>query len=309
MANSSRIFYLGVEGGATKSEAILSDSENKIFEKRAGHSLNYRSIGKLEAKRNLASLIRPFIKKIGRGELRAVFGLAGLYTDEDEVFYREVVKPLLPSKAIFRVINDAEVGLEATCPGEVDRVLVISGTGSTAYGESGKNFAKTIGWDFILGDEGSSYAAGLAAIKAAIRSWDGRGPKTVLESLALGYANSNTMEKFIPTVYKNSEEIGLKYYIASFSPIIDDAIRTGDKVAENIRDEAAIELALGVWTVAKKLKISRKKFCIGLIGSQWKMPGLLDMFKKEVMKNCPNANFSGKKGPGVWGALSLAKNL
>ena len=303
-------FYLGVEGGATKSTAILADGE-RILAQRTGKSLSYHNIGEAAVKKNLQTLLSPFLKKGSGTKLYAVLGFAGLDTKRDKEIYRKIVGSVLPKNSVFEVVNDAHIALEARCPGEQNRILVISGTGSTVLGQSKNKEAKSIGWDFLFGDEGSGYEIGTKVLKSAIQSWDGRIQKTVLEDLVLKEAHCKTMEEFMPKIYHmfRNQPGALKHSVADFGKIIDQALEQNDWRAREIRDEAVAGLLQGVRAVAQRLDIQDARFCIGLMGSVWKMPGLKEQFKKAVGKEFPLALFSEKQEPGAWGAVMLAKKL
>ena len=60
-------------------------------------------------------------------------------------------------------------------------IIIICGTGSNCYGinEEGMH-AKTTGWDYILGDEGSGTSMGFKTLRAIMKAYDGRGPQTML---------------------------------------------------------------------------------------------------------------------------------
>ena len=67
-------------------------------------------------------------------------------------------------KARCLVVNDALVALEAGAPDQPG-VVVISGTGSIAYGRNREGeAARAGGWGYVLGDEGSGYWIGRAAL-------------------------------------------------------------------------------------------------------------------------------------------------
>ncbi len=86
-------------------------------------------------------------------------------------------------KARTLVVNDALVALEAGAPGEAG-VVIISGTGSIAYGRNRRNEgARAGGWGHVLGDEGSGFWIGRAAMRAVLREADRRGPRTALTPL------------------------------------------------------------------------------------------------------------------------------
>ena len=304
-------FYIGVEGGATKSEAILTDENLKILMRRKGGALNYHSLSRQTVVGNLKALLTPLLKKSSGGKLGVVFGLAGIDGPTDEKFYKDIIKKILDKSSIFNAVNDSKIALEGKCPDEKNRIVLIAGTGSNAYGENsaGKS-ANTLWWDFILGDEGSGYYFGLKALQAAARSADGRIPKTELEKLVLKTERARTFEDFYSVFYNDlSKKENMKAHIASFAPLIDRAIKAGDAEAIQIRNEGAGELALGVYTVARRLGFLNREFCLGMIGSTWKMPGLGEVFRKEVRRHCPKVRFSDNTDSGAWGAVLLARKL
>lgn len=307
----SKTFYLGVEGGATRSAALFTDKDLNILVEKSGKALNYHSLNKNIVKKNLEVLINPFKKRFNTGKVKAVFGLAGVDTLKDEMFYNKLIKSVLPKRVEFKILNDSKIALEAKCRGVKNRVVVIAGTGSNVYGENEKDESRrVIGWDRVLGDEGSGYYFGLRALQAAARSFDGRIEETELENLVLESEKTKSFEDFMPDFYeKLSGKESAKHYIASFAPLVDRAIEKGDREAIKIRNEGAKELAWGVYTVAKRLSFERIEFSVGIVGSQWKMPGLKEVFCGEVKKLCPNAKLSENNKPGVWGAVLLAQNM
>lgn len=306
-----KVFYLGVEGGGTKSAAILADENLKIAGERDGKAINYEAWPERIVRANLTYLLAPFLRKTKDAELYGVFGLAGVETPKDILFYKKLIHSLLPRGVRFDVVNDAKIALEAHCKDSENRVLVISGTGSNVYGENGKDTARTIGWGFLLGDEGSAHDIGLRGLKSAMRSWDGRGRKTILESLVLQKAKTKTMDDFIPKIYYDLVERNqnMKSYVASFAPLVDEACEQNDEVALSIREVAAEELAHGVAVVAEKLNFKEKSFCLGMVGSVWNMRGLKGIFQQKVKDRCPNVHFSRSEVAPAWGGVLLAKEL
>lgn len=312
MAKTKEVFFLGVEGGGTKSTAILVDEKGATRTTKVGKALNYHSLGKAQTQRNLKSLLDPILKKASQGKIRAVFGLATLDTPKDARAYEGIVRSVLPRYSTFQLVNDTKVALEARCPEKKDRIIVISGTGANVYGESGRKKANAIGWDFVLGDEGSGYFIGLQVLKTFMQSFDGRTKKSILEKLVLRESGSKTLNDFYAAFYQriNTNPQSMKYYIASFAPLIDEALEKKDAAAMEIRSKAVGELVRGVSAVAKKIGITpTKSFCLGVQGSQWQMPGFQKEFEKEIKKQFPNAEFSANTDSGAWGAVLLAKKL
>ena len=111
-------------------------------------------------------------------------GIAGVDRPDDARVVREIMKRI-GYKAKVLVVNDALVALEAGAPDQPG-VVVIAGTGSIAYGRNEQNqAARAGGWGYMLGDEGSGYWIGRAALRAVLREADRRGPATQLTGLLL----------------------------------------------------------------------------------------------------------------------------
>lgn len=310
---TQRSLFLGVEGGASKSTAMLADENLKVLKQSKGGPLNYQAIGEARAEAEMRKLLRPFLSiAVKRNtRLHAVFGLAGLNTKKDEDVYKRIARRVLGSTPVFKIYNDTKITLEAICSGE-HKILVISGTGSNVYGESGKKDAKSGGWDFLVADEGSAFGAGMLVLRAAVKSWDGRAKKSIFEHSVPLHFRVSSMERAIEHVYavwrKNPGEF--KRFIASLSPLVDGALIKKDYAASCIREYTAQELALGVKAVAKKLGLKHEKVCVGMTGSNWKMPGLVALFKKEVKKHLPLAYFATpSESGGAYGALLLARKM
>ncbi len=314
MDRMKKSIFFGVEGGGTKSTAILVDEHSNVLNRFNGGALNYNALGVDKVERELKKLLAPVIrhtKKTKDTDVYGVFGFAGLNTEKDRKEYEKIVRKVVPSSYVWEACNDTKIALEAACEGD-NRILVVSGTGSNIYGESGRKKAKAGGWDFIVADEGSAFGTGMLALRAAVRSWDGRIPKNVFEKLFPKYLKVSSMENVIEYIYKVWKENPdkFKYIIASFSPIVDQALVMKDREAIRIREDAVKELSLGVETVAKKLNLGEKNVCIGMVGSHWEMPGLSDKFIKQVKNIIPHSSFSTRgKQESIFGAIRMAKEL
>lgn len=117
-------------------------------------------------------------------------------------------------------------------------VVVAAGTGAIAYGvdASGRS-ARVDGWGYLLGDDGSGYAVGRAALAAALRASDGRGPATRLTAAAT--------DRFgplvdLPRVVHGAADPGR--LVAGFAPDVAAAAREGDVEAAKIWEQAVAAL-------------------------------------------------------------------
>ena len=312
--NMVKNYIIGIDGGGTGSSALIAQSDGKILEKRNGCALNFYSVGKKNAERNLKALLLPFFKKY-KGIKTAVFGFAGLDAPKDFFIYKRMAKQVLPKGVDYLVYNDAETAIENVCPfkfregdAETAKILVISGTGATVFGEFKFQKAKSVGWEFLLGDEGSAYWMGISALRAAVRSWDGRGQKTNLEKLILKQAGEKDMFSFLPKIYEEwRNKPGFKKYIASVSLVVEKACRAKDPLAKKIIKEGADELALGVKAVIYKLGAAKAPIWLGFVGSNFKTPKLQKLLIARIKQASPQTQFNFNVNPSA-GALNLARS-
>src|SRR5690606_18783722 len=95
-------------------------------------------------------------------------GIAGVDRPDDAAVVQGIMKRI-GYKARVLVVNDALVALEAGAPGQPG-IVIISGTGSICYGRNADGMAaRSGGWGYVLGDEGSGYWIGRAALRAVLR--------------------------------------------------------------------------------------------------------------------------------------------
>ncbi|MHB1253437.1 MAG: N-acetylglucosamine kinase, partial [Candidatus Humimicrobiaceae bacterium] len=185
-------YILGVDGGATKTLTRVTDTNGKKITEIISGPTNYRDIGIESSIMNINSGILRAIDKINlkRSNFKSTcFGLAGLDDETDFKIFKKIIfnrriKKFLDYKKTI-LCNDAKIALFAGSNNK-NRIIIISGTGISCYGinENGLE-AKTTGWDYILGDEGSGYTIGLEGLKVCMRAFDGRGVKTLLSKIIL----------------------------------------------------------------------------------------------------------------------------
>lgn len=92
-----------------------------------------------------------------------------------------------------------------------------------------------------MGDEGSGYAIGRAALGAVGRAADGRSPKTALTELLLKATRAETMDRLVQW----AAAAGVPE-VAAPAPQVFEAQRLNDTVAAGIIDYAARELGAGL---------------------------------------------------------------
>lgn len=187
------------------------------------------------------------------GQVQAIcVGAAGADRPEDRGLFESWAAGAFPA-AHFRISNDALIVLYAGTP-EGWGLAIISGTGSIAYGRHPDGqLARAGGWGYLLGDEGSGYAIGLAALRAATRAADGRGPRTLLLPTLLEHWQLDGPTRLVRKVYGELAGAGARAEIARLARLVEQVAAQGDACAEAILTEAGQELALAASAVAAQL--------------------------------------------------------
>ena len=135
-------------------------------------------------------------------------------------------------------------------------IALIAGTGSIAFGKSRDDQrARAGGWGYLIGDEGSGYALGRDALRAAVRSADGRGEPTHMLNILLAHWQLQQPSDLVTKIYRHNDgAMPIRpTQIAALAPLVLVAAEGGDHVAKRIVHQAANDLAETVMAVARQL--------------------------------------------------------
>jgi N-acetylglucosamine kinase-like BadF-type ATPase len=142
--------------------------------------------------------------------------------------------------------------------------VLIAGTGSIAYGVSPDGYAaRSGGWGYVLGDEGSGYWIGRAALRAVLREADQRGPATLLTPLLLKHFGVSEPQGLIHEVYHSNLKPAA---IGALARSVQAAFGEGDAVAIGILRGAADQLESSALSVARRLNMIGEPFMFILSG-------------------------------------------
>lgn len=266
---SAPLLLLGVDGGGTKTTAVLAIYQSHAAPRTIGRGTsgpsNARSSGWEKVQQNIADAIGAAFAAAGRTRERVAalcLGMAGAgHESVRDALYQWCAQQELAVR--WSVVHDAQIILRAGAqqgPG----IALISGTGSLAYGEmaDGRS-ARAGGWGYLLGDEGSGYAIGLAALRAIAQATDGRGPVTRLAASLLAQLGLHSPWELIPLLHEDREA---RYRIASLAPLVLAAAEDGDPVAQHIQDQAAQQLSGMVTAVARSLALPPHTYHLAFSG-------------------------------------------
>ncbi|MEW5799819.1 MAG: BadF/BadG/BcrA/BcrD ATPase family protein [Bacteroidota bacterium] len=255
----SQKYFIGMDGGGTKTHAIIADGNGKILAEHVGGPSNFQIIGVEKAAETIYSLIQSCCESVPCTikEIAAVVcGLTGAGRAGDQERMAKGLKQYAAKKKskLQNVIieSDARIALEGAFKGE-EGIILIAGTGSIAFGKDAKGKIHRVGgWGRILGDEGSGFYIGRLGLTAVTHHLDGRGEKTKLTSMIAKKFGLNDQTAIINAVYKNG------FDVASVAPLVLEAASKKDRVCLLIVEQAAVMLAEHVKVAAKKILASSK---------------------------------------------------
>jgi N-acetylglucosamine kinase-like BadF-type ATPase len=231
----SRIL-IGADVGGSKTAVGVSDGET-ILARADGAGAAIRPGRALASASVIAEVVRKALAGAGRlsGDVLYVGAAgAGREPERDELRKALRAENLAPLVAVSTDIEIALAAVFDTGPG----IVVSAGTGSVAVGRDRAGKQHRIGgYGWQMGDEGSGYAIGRAALGAVSRAADGRSPRTALSERVLSASRSEGFDDLIRWAAGASPA-----EVASLAPHVLDVAAHGDPLAQGICDYAAREL-------------------------------------------------------------------
>lgn len=231
---------VGVDAGGTKTAAAVGDGHT-ILARATGPAGAIRPGRALVASSAIADTVRRALS--AAGALRAgvlVVGAAGAGRDAERLELEQALRAEHLAGRV-TVTTDIEIALAAAF-GRKPGIVVSAGTGSIAIARDPSGAVhRAGGFGWQMGDEGSGYAVGRAALGAVSRASDGRGPRTTLSPRLLEAARLQTLDELVTWATTASPA-----EVAALAPAVLHAAADGDQVARGIVDYAARELGLMV---------------------------------------------------------------
>jgi N-acetylglucosamine kinase-like BadF-type ATPase len=297
------MYVLGIDAGGTKTVCQLADETGAVLAEARRGGANLQAVGELEVEKVLHDVMEDAIGERDITPAAVCLGIAGVDRADDARVVRAIMKRI-GYKARILVVNDALVALETGAPGQPG-VVVIAGTGSIAYGRNAQGeAARAGGWGYMLGDEGSGYWIGRAAIRAVLREADRRGPATQLTGLLLAHFGVTRPQDLIHEVYHGQLRPAT---IAALAQCVQQAFRAGDNVSIKILRGSADELESCAFSVATRLGIVGSEFPFVLAGGIFRaVPWLHEELARRLALASPGSRTRLLEMEPAYGAVRLA---
>ena len=288
-------YYLGVDGGGTKTEFLWIDEGGRVALREIKGSSNPNDIGKDKMIADMVAYIAENMPA-DADMVSVCMGLSGLgFSGAKEELFSALSK--IDKVAHIDLCSDVQIALDSVYDG--DGCIVIVGTGSVGYLRKKGEHILVGGCGYMIDSSLSGYDLGREVLNAVCSEGDGRGEKTLLTQLVCN-ATEKTLSELVRETYLQG-----KAYVASFAPFVFTAYEQGDRVAKEILARRVREWETLLWGVYRAY--GEEKCEIALIGSIGKqinilLPFLSDGVKEKISFRLPDC-------PAVYGAVKRAKRM
>jgi N-acetylglucosamine kinase-like BadF-type ATPase len=301
----SELFYLGVDGGQSHTEAIVADARGIILGRGQGGPSNHAEQpgGRERLRRAIVDSVGAALRAAGaRSIADTEFAAAHCAMTGGADFKEEIIGSILNATRL-EVGHDSPAALAGATAGGPG-IVVIAGTGSVAYGESsGGKRLRVGGWGYLFGDEGGGFWVALQGIKRAMLGYDGFAEQTILGSLALEHFSSADLQSLSMAVYRDDIT---RDRLATFAAIVHQAAQQGDNVARNIFEEGGKFLATIAETISRRLQLEPDELQVACVGGVFRGELMREAFRHSLGDQLPGANIIPPRFDPAIGALLLA---
>lgn len=293
--------FVGVDVGGTKTTAVAG-SATEVLSRANGVGAAVRPGRALASAQTIAEVARKALAASGQLTARGmVVGAAGAgRAPEREELERALIAEKIADQV--RVTTDIELALVAAF-GKEPGIVLSAGTGSIALARDAQGQVhRAGGYGWQMGDEGSGYGIGRAALGAVSRAQDGRSPATKLTLRVMAAAKARTFDELITWA-----TVATPADVASLAPGVIDMASHGDPVAQGILDYAVRELVALATALAPNVGPAPASVALagGLLGDTGALRAPV------IAKLRESKTFTPREEPveGALGALAMAREM
>jgi len=300
---------IGVDGGGSKTEIVALDSTGQVLRFIRKPASNYHVVGKEQAVLHIIEGIREALQE---DTLEGIgISLAGINTPEDWKIMADGLKQWLrvltqgkitPYQEVPVVMENDVFGALMSVRGNFSGNVLAVGTGTVALGVNTEGEVFRLGgWGHLIGDQGSGYDIGRKALAATVASFDGYGPKSLLETKITQHLGLGQVLDISDWLYQSKRT---NKDVAALVPVVVEAVRQGDKIAKLILDESGRELGLLTRALLRKTH-DLKVGLVGGISHIWEF--IEPSFLTTVQEEFPAVQILKPIYPASVGAALLSK--
>jgi N-acetylglucosamine kinase-like BadF-type ATPase len=282
-------FFLGFDGGGTKTECILTDVDARVLARAFTGPSNLLRAGYMRAWFALSEAADCVLsrQKLHASHIGGVCaGLGGAGSSGTARRATSFFEGGFPNARV-RVTTDLEIAHEAAFGGG-EGILLLAGAGSVALGhDAGGRTVRAGGAGPWFSDEGGAFDIGRRAFAAVVRAEDGRARATALSGRIFEWHQCRDWNLIRDSIAKNPDDVFPKTF-----PLVAQLADKGDPVAREILFHAAASLAWLAASAATQLGWRDREIPVAKIGGVYGRSRFFDAaIDAEVTKALPRAHF------------------
>ncbi len=297
-------YFLGFDGGGTKTECVLADADGRVLARSTGGPSNPVRAGYTRAWFSLSDAADAVLKheKITSRHIGGICaGLGGAGRSGVARRTKTFFERGFPNAQV-QVTTDLELALEAAF-GAAEGMVLIVGTGSAAFGRdaSGK-VARAGGRGPWVSDEGSAFDIGRRAVQAVALAEERRGPSTALSGRIFEFHLARNWEQLGEQITKNPDSVFPKTF-----QLVAELAEAGDAVSREILVSSAGSLACLAACVVAELGWGGRAVPLAKVGGASGRSKFFDAaIDAEVMKQIPRVTLIALKITPAEAAVRMA---
>jgi N-acetylglucosamine kinase-like BadF-type ATPase len=306
---STAVAILAVDGGNSKTDVALVDAAGGVLGAARGPGTSHHHLGVQAAMETLEALVVAACRGAGLPPDRrplaevGVWCLAGLDLPADD----EALGPAVGGRRWARQVllhNDVFAVLRAGS-GRPWGVGVVVGAGMNCVGVApdGREVRfPAIGE--LSGDWGGGRDVGVAAVGAALRGEDGRGPPTTLSRLVPAHFGLPSALAVVEALFLGRVDLGR---VLELVPLVFSEAEAGDPVAAGLVARQVDEVVAMAGAAIRRLDLAGRDVEVVLGGGLFhgEAPAFVERIGAEIRKIAPAATLSQVAAPPVVGAALL----
>lgn len=309
MARQLKPTVLGIDGGGSRTRGVLFQGSTELAYAETG-TARVGTVGVVESAERILNLIDELCRKAGvenREIDSACIGLAGVWLKQEQQRTEQLIHFFARERKILleqlRVTSDAAIALEGALGGDPGIVLIV-GTGTIAIGKtSDDEIVRCSGWGIELSDEGSGAWIGREALKAMVRSYDGRGEKTSFANIITELFPAVNPDEPRTLVAAFNERI---FEYGTVAPMVMQCATEGDAVCSDIIDQAVVHLEENV-SVLRQRYFEGKNVKVACLGGIMESENILSRKLRERLEG--RYKVVAPEKTAIYGAVDIAQSM
>lgn len=277
---------LGVDGGQSHTEAVVADLGGHVLGRgRGGPSNHVEAPGGRERLRTaIVDSVGGALASAGLGVLDTTRFVAAHFAMTGEADFKHDIIASIVETDLLDVAHDTPAAL-AGATGGAPGIAIIAGTGSVAFGESAEgHVARSAGFGYLFGDEGSGFGVARDALRAAMIAVDrGDWMSPLMEQLAVRFDVRDLRD--MPMRFYNHHVS--RDEVAAAARDVLEAADAGDPLAAGVVRDGIAALVGMVVNVATRLAMATPD--VRMVGGMFRHVPYRMAFERAVRGAIPGA--------------------